>query len=156
MRIVSASARETIKIGEKIARRLKPSDVICLYGRFGAGKTVLVKGIARGLHIKEGTVNSPSFVLIRTHAQGLIPLHHLDLYRIKSPQDILNLGYEEYLFGRAVTVIEWAERLGKLMPEEFLKIEFKIMPGTKRRLAFRAYGSRCRELLRQLDEDISH
>ncbi|MDP2940842.1 MAG: tRNA (adenosine(37)-N6)-threonylcarbamoyltransferase complex ATPase subunit type 1 TsaE [Candidatus Omnitrophota bacterium] len=156
MRLISASARQTINIGRKIAAHLKPADVLCLYGPFGAGKTVLAKGIAQGLGIKPGAVNSPSFVLVRTHTQGLIPLHHFDLYRLKETQDILNLGYEEYIYGNAVTVIEWAERLGKLVPKEVHRIELILEPGTKRLLKFLAFGKRYQELLREINEDLSH
>jgi len=152
MQIISASARQTVNIGRKIAAHLKPADVLCLYGPFGAGKTVLVKGIAQGLGIKPSAVNSPSFVLVRTHTQGLIPLHHFDLYRLKQAQDILNLGYEEYLYGKAVTVIEWAERLGKLVPKESLKIELSFQGRTKRILKYSAFGGRYKELLKKINE----
>ncbi len=156
MQIISQSASNTVKIGTIIAKNLKPSDIICLFGELGSGKTVLTKGIAKGLGIPPGEVTSPSFVLLRIHNDARPPLYHFDLYRLKNKQDILELGYEEYLFGAGVTVIEWADRLKKFLPQEFFRINLSLLADSRRLIKFSAYGSRYKELLKDIDEDIRH
>lgn len=146
MRLVSNSVAETLRIGRKIARALEAGDIICLFGEFGSGKTILTKGIAQGLGIKTGEIISPSFVFIRQY-QGRIPLNHFDLYRLKEPGQIVDLGYEEYLFDQAITVIEWADRLKKLLPTEYLKIILEIKGKTKRIVRIIPCGEHYRELL---------
>jgi tRNA threonylcarbamoyladenosine biosynthesis protein TsaE len=156
MAIISNSVQDTVRIGKSIASRLKEADIICLFGQLGSGKTVLVKGIARGLGIKNKTIISPTFVLIRQYASGRIALNHIDLYRLKALDEILFLGYEDYCYDSAVTVIEWAGRLKYLLPKEYLKIELFIKSDTKRRLEFSAFGIRYKELLNKIYEDIRH
>ena len=156
MKIISKSVNDTIRIGKAIAGNLEQGDIICLFGELGSGKTVLTKGVARGLGIEKNKVISPSFVLIREHAHAKLPLYHFDLYRLSLPQDILALGYEEYIYGKGVTVIEWADRLKYLTPPEFLKIELTLKAGSKRLLKFSAAGERYKELLEKIHEDIRH
>ncbi len=156
MKIISKSVKETIKIGKVIAGNLKSSDIICLFGQLGSGKTVLVKGIAAGLGISRDKVISPTFVLIRQHYQGKFPLYHFDLYRLDSASSILGLGYEEYFYDDGIAVIEWADRLKYLLPEEFLKVELSIRKNSQRLLKFSAKGARYKKLLRGIHEDIRH
>ena len=156
MEIISNSVAQTLKIGRRIAKNLKPADIICLFGQLGTGKTILTKGIGQGLGIKKDKIISSSFILIRTYSQGKFPLYHFDLYRLRKTNDIIALGYEEYLYGNGVTVIEWADRLNYLLPEEFLKIELIFKTKKQRLLKFSASGSRYRVLLKKIsDEDIS-
>lgn len=156
MEIVSRSASETIKIGRLIAKKLKRADIICLFGQLGSGKTVLTKGIARGLGISADKITSPSFVLIRQYASARLPFFHFDLYRLKTAGDIFALGYEEYLYDEGVSVVEWADRLGRLLPAEYLKINFFIKSDSRRLLKLTAFGARYRELLQETYEDIRH
>ena len=156
MEIISKSVKDTINIGKAIAKNLKLGDIICLFGELGSGKTVLTKGIALGLGIERKRLISPSFVLIREHSQGKLPLYHLDLYRLKEARDILVLGYEEYLYGEGVTVIEWADRLKYLIPAEFLKIELFIKENSKRKIKFTAFGRSYKKLLERIHENIRH
>jgi len=155
MQIISESVKETLNIGKDIAKNLQKGDIICLFGELGSGKTILTKGIADGLGIKRRRIVSPSFVLIREHSQGKLPLYHLDLYRLKDPQDIAAIGYEEYLYDEAVAVIEWADRLKYLLPKECLNIELFIKLDTKRLLKFSALGKRYRELLKKIHESCT-
>lgn len=155
MKIISKSTNDTLRLGQLIAKYIKPKDIICLLGNLGTGKTVLTKGIASGLGIEKNKVISPSFVLIRQHNQGRFPLNHFDLYRLQNPKDILSLGYEEYLYGEGVTVIEWADKLGYLMPKEFLKIDLKLIKNSCRCLNFSAIGKSHKELLKKIHENIS-
>ena len=152
MQIDSKGVNDTLKIGKVIAKNLKKGDIICLFGELGSGKTVLTKGIACGLGIERNGVISPSFVLIRQHSQGRLPLYHFDLYRLKEIKDILSLGYEEYLYDEGITVIEWADRLKQLLPKEYLKVELFIKGKTKRLLKFSAFGRRYKELLMALEK----
>lgn len=152
MHLISHSAKETMYIGKALAKNLKRGDIICLFGELGSGKTVLTKGIASGLGINNARVNSPSFVLIREYAQGRVPLYHFDLYRLKAQKDILALGYEEYLYGEGIAVIEWADRLKYLLPGEFLKVELFVRGESERRLEFSAVGERYKGMLAKIHE----
>ncbi|MBU4346370.1 MAG: tRNA (adenosine(37)-N6)-threonylcarbamoyltransferase complex ATPase subunit type 1 TsaE [Candidatus Omnitrophica bacterium] len=156
IKIISNSVKQTLKIGRRIARDLRGSDIICLFGQLGSGKTVLTKGIAGGLRMDKRRIISPSFVLIRQYNQGKLPLYHFDLYRLKAARDILALGYEEYLYGNGVTVIEWADRLEYLLPPEFLKIQLFIKGDKQRLFRFTAFGERYKELLDKIHENIRH
>ena len=154
MKIISRSVNDTIRIGKSIARNLESGDIICLFGQLGTGKTVLTKGIAQGLGIEKSKVISPSFVLLRQHTKGRLPLYHFDLYRLKDVGDILGLGYEEYLYDQGVAVIEWAGRLKKLLPQEYLKIELSLKNDAQRVLELSGVGRRYQELLKEIHEDI--
>ncbi len=152
MRITSSSVKDTLKIGKAIAKNLKKGDIVCLFGNLGSGKTVLTKGIALGLGIRASEIISPTFVLIRQHTKSKLPVYHFDLYRLTSPKEIVNLGYEEYFFGDGVTIIEWADRLKYLLPKEYLKIKLSVAASNKRLFEFKASGSRHKELLNSLKE----
>lgn len=154
MQITSRSVSNTLKLGKLIAGNLKRGQIICLFGQLGSGKTVFAKGIASGLGIKKEEVISPSFVLIRQYPQGKLPLYHFDLYRLKKPEDILVLGYEEYLYGDGIVVIEWADRLKYLLPKEFLKIELWVRNKSQRLLKFSAFGRGYKKLLKKIYENI--
>lgn len=149
--IVSRSVNQTISVGRRIAGNLASGDIVCLFGTLGAGKTVLVKGIAEGLGIKRREIISPTFVLIQEH-KGRVPFYHFDLYRLINPKDILDLGYEDYLYDEAVTVIEWADRLKYLLPKEFLSIELAIKGSSQRLLRITAAGERYKRLLSLLEK----
>jgi len=156
MRIISDSEKMTLHIGLKMSGKLKKGSIVCLEGPLGAGKTVIAKGIALGLGIDSDKVISPTFVLLREY-EGKMPLYHFDLYRLNTPQDIVNLGYEEYLYGEGISVIEWAEKLERLIPHEFLRV--RLMAGTqpnKRILEFSSYGDYYKDVLREIYESISH
>ena len=116
------SPEETQKVGVQIGQRLKPGDVVGLVGDLGVGKTCLTQGIARGVGIgKDQIVNSPSYILINQYA-GKIPIYHIDLYRLNRLEEIVDLGLEEYLEGDGICVIEWADRMQELLPENAIHI----------------------------------
>jgi tRNA threonylcarbamoyladenosine biosynthesis protein TsaE len=156
MQVISRCVAETLKLGKKIARNLSPGDIICLRGNLGAGKTVLVKGIAQGLGISKETVVSPSFVLIRQYKGHKLSLNHFDLYRLSSRSEIPVLGYEEFFYSDAVTVIEWAERLECLLPKDHLRVDLSITKNNQRLFILSSCGSHYRELLRRINENIGH
>ncbi|MFH0791325.1 MAG: tRNA (adenosine(37)-N6)-threonylcarbamoyltransferase complex ATPase subunit type 1 TsaE [Candidatus Omnitrophota bacterium] len=148
---LSRGRNETLKIGRKLAGYLQKGDIICLFGSLGSGKTVLAKGIASGLGIKQEEVISPTFVLLHQHIESKLPLYHFDLYRLDNLKAILDLGYEEYFYDDGVTVIEWADRLKTLMPLEYLKVELSWTAKNQRTLKFTALGRRYEELLGRVE-----
>ncbi|MBQ3321538.1 MAG: tRNA (adenosine(37)-N6)-threonylcarbamoyltransferase complex ATPase subunit type 1 TsaE [Firmicutes bacterium] len=116
-----ANEKETQQLGEKIGQAAKPGMVVALIGDLGTGKTTLTKSIARGLGVTE-TVTSPTFNIIREYKSGRIPLYHFDVYRIADPEEMFELGYEEYFYGDGICVVEWADIIEELLPEDALII----------------------------------
>lgn len=155
LKIISHSETETLNLGARLVRLLKPGGIVCLFGTLGAGKTILVKGMAKGLGISKDAVVSPSFVLIREYlpvgqAGSRMPLYHLDLFRLTNPKDILNLGYEEYVYAQGICAIEWAGRLSGLLPAEFLKVELEVKGKTRRMIKLIANGEQYRKILKDI------
>ena len=130
--LISKSRDDTIAFGARLARRLKKGDVVALAGELGAGKTVLVKGIAKGLGVRDiRSVNSPSFVIVKEY-RGSMPLTHFDIYRLDSPSTLNEIGYDEYVYGDGVTVIEWADKIRSLLPRRSIEITITLRPdGTR-------------------------
>ena len=112
----SNSAEDTFAFGKKMGEAAKPGDIICLDGDLGVGKTVFTQGFAKGLGIDD-YVNSPTFTIVKEY-YGRIPLYHFDVYRIGDPSEMEEIGYEDYFYGKGVTIIEWPELIEELIPEE--------------------------------------
>ena len=127
-----ASEKETEKLGEAMGRVAVPGTVIALIGDLGTGKTTLTKSIARGLGVTE-TVTSPTFNIIREYRSGRIPLFHVDVYRIADPDEMYELGYEEYFYGDGVCVVEWADLIEELLPEDAVIIRIDRGAGEEER-----------------------
>ena len=117
----SLSAGETFEIGRKIAETAAPGQIICLDGDLGTGKTVFTKGFASGLGV-EGPVNSPTFTILQIYEDGRLPLYHFDVYRIEDPEELYEVGIEEYFYGNGVCLIEWAGMIEELIPETALHV----------------------------------
>ena len=149
MEIISSSVRQTQEIARRLASSLKPGDVVALAGNLGCGKTVFVKGLARGVGAKEKEVLSPTFVLLRQY-QGKLALNHFDLYRLKDIRQLERIGYEEYFYGGGITAIEWADRIKQALPEEHLRIEFKVLSEKRRLIKIMAKGKHYADYLRDL------
>lgn len=145
--ILSTSAKETQRLGETLARHLHGGDILCLSGDLGSGKTTLIKGIAKGLRIAPAKVHSPTFVLMNAY-EGRLPLYHFDLYRLQGVGEISSIGYEEFLHGDGVAVIEWAERLGELTPGEYLRIEMAHKGENGRLIKFSAIGEKYGRIMK--------
>lgn len=122
MKLQSKSEAETRDIGRRIGERLKRGDVVCLYGDLGAGKTMMVKGIASALGISERDITSASYTIIAEYDAG-VPFYHIDLYRL-TPEQVPDLGLHEYLDSDGISVIEWAERAGDEVPDDSIRISF--------------------------------
>lgn len=123
-KILSCSEKETEEVGISLGENLWAGSFISLIGDLGCGKTVLTRGIARGLGIK-GYVTSPTFTIIHEY-YGRIPLYHFDVYRINDPDEMYEIGYEEYFYGDGITVVEWPQRIEELLPGNRLEIEVKM------------------------------
>ncbi len=117
------SVTETLELGEKLSELLFPGDVVAMFGELGSGKTCLVRGICQGLNCAD-EVSSPTFTIINEYP-GKYPVYHFDFYRIDSPQEIYDLGYEEYFYGDGVCLVEWSERASHLLPENRIEINLK-------------------------------
>lgn len=135
--------------GNHLARGLKSGDIICLFGDLGSGKTTLIKGVAEGLKIDQRKVNSPTFVLMNVY-EGRLTLFHFDLYRLEDIQGIYSIGYDEFLYDDGVSVIEWADRLGMFLPEEYLKIEMKHKKPDERMIQLTAKGQRYQNVIEKI------
>jgi tRNA threonylcarbamoyladenosine biosynthesis protein TsaE len=149
VRILSESTDQTLRLGERLAKYLRRGDILCLEGELGSGKTTLIKGIAKGLRIAPEKVNSPTFVLMNAY-HGLLPLYHFDLYRLEAIHEISSIGYEEFLYGDGVAVIEWAERLGALTPKEYLRIKLAHKGEDQRLIKIFPAGTRYSQLVDSL------
>lgn len=110
------SPEETFEIGRKLGKSAKAGQIICLNGDLGVGKTVFTQGFASGLGIEE-CVNSPTFTIVQIYEEGRIPLYHFDVYRIGDPEEMYELGYEDYFFGEGVCLIEWSKLISELIPD---------------------------------------
>jgi tRNA threonylcarbamoyladenosine biosynthesis protein TsaE len=137
--IVSSSQQRTDRLGQAIGQTLCGGEIIALYGPLGAGKTALVRGIAKGLGAESATVTSPTFVMIHKY-QGRLPLAHVDLYRVRSPRDLDSTGLVDYFSGSTVTAVEWADKGTSALPSDRLEIEMSHRAARSRVIRLRATG----------------
>jgi tRNA threonylcarbamoyladenosine biosynthesis protein TsaE len=110
------SAEETYKVGYAMGEKAGPGEVIALIGDLGVGKTVFTQGFAAGLGVAE-PVNSPTFTILQVYEDGRIPLYHFDVYRIEDPEEMFEVGFDDYLYGQGVCLIEWANIVEEILPE---------------------------------------
>lgn len=147
---ISHSSAQTRRFGARLGLLLQAGDVICLEGDLGSGKTCLTQGIGQGMGVVE-PITSPTFTLIAEHRPlppGLV-LYHIDLYRLGAAIDeALGFGLDDYLLGDGVCVIEWADRIQPILPEERLWIGLHYLDTSKRGIVIQASGSRYDDLLR--------
>lgn len=121
MTFVSKNESDTEAFGERLAGRLRPGDVVAYAGALGMGKTALTRGIARGLGCR-GRVTSPTFTIVNEY-DGPTPLFHFDLYRLSSPEELYDIGWDDYLDRGGVCAVEWSERAAEAMPEDAIRVE---------------------------------
>jgi tRNA threonylcarbamoyladenosine biosynthesis protein TsaE len=150
LRLTSRSDEETRILGASLSPVLLPGDVVSLSGDLGAGKTTLVQGIAAGLGVA-GPVTSPTFVLVH-HYDGTFPIIHMDVYRLDSIQEVLDLGFEELLEPQAIMLVEWGEAVLPLLPPRYLDIELRRAPDgdDARNIVLRAVGIEWAHKLEQV------
>lgn len=143
---------ETKEFGIKIGQLLKPGDILCLNGDLGAGKTTLTKSIGLGLGV-EDYITSPTFALINEY-DGRIPVYHFDVYRLENVEDLYDLGFDEYFYGHGVSIIEWADKIEKLIPKERIVLDIeKGIDLDSRIINITGYGSRYLEVLEELEKN---
>ncbi len=150
LELVSHSPEQTQTLGRHIGELALPGDVFLLVGDLGAGKTCLTQGIAWGLGIKEYAL-SPSFVIMR-ELYGRLPLYHVDLYRLDRVEESMELGLDEYFYGRGVCVVEWAEKALSILPTEHLLIKIDYLSDTERSFHLKANGKRYLEITTKLKD----
>lgn len=128
--IETGSEKETFDLGYAIGREAKAGKIYALTGDLGTGKTVFTKGVAAGLSVKE-QVNSPTFTIVQVYESGRLPFYHFDVYRIGDLEEMDEIGYEDYFFGEGLCLVEWAELIKELMPEEtvWITIEKDLSKG---------------------------
>jgi tRNA threonylcarbamoyladenosine biosynthesis protein TsaE len=148
MEVVSHAQEETQRLGRLLGERAGPGDLVLLVGELGAGKTCLTQGIAWGLGVLE-YARSPTFILVAQY-QGRVPVNHVDLYRVESVEEALDLGLDDYLCNGGVTVVEWADRALGAFPDERLQVSLEQVDEATRRLRFEAHGARYEELLEEM------
>lgn len=119
--IVIRSEEDTKRFGTLLAEDLIPGDVIALIGDLGTGKTTLTKYIAKGLGIEQ-SITSPTFTIVSEYHEGRLPLYHFDVYRVNNLDDMFEIGTEEYFYGDGVSIVEWADLIEDILPEDTLYI----------------------------------
>lgn len=115
---------DTVSFGIELAKKATPGTVIALTGDLGAGKTTLTKSIAKGLEI-EDIITSPTFNIVKEYDSGRLPLYHFDVYRVGDVDEMYEIGCEEYFYGEGICVVEWADLIEEIMPEETLWIQIE-------------------------------
>jgi tRNA threonylcarbamoyladenosine biosynthesis protein TsaE len=148
--IISHSPEQTQKLGVEMGKLALPGDIFLLVGDLGAGKTCLTQGIAWGLNIREYAA-SPSFVVIR-ELHGRLALYHIDFYRLDHLEEIAELGLDDYLYGKGVSVVEWADKGLSLLPAEHLLVDISYLSDTERRLKLKPSGKRYRQIVAELKQ----
>lgn len=120
----SFSEKETFQIAKELAEKAQPGEVYCLSGDLGVGKTIFTKGFAAGLGITE-PVSSPTFTIVQIYEEGRLPLYHFDVYRIEDIEEMEEIGYEDCFYGEGVCLVEWAELIKEILPENRKKIKIE-------------------------------
>ena len=123
-KIVIKNEEETKKFGEKLCEKLTAGSIVALTGDLGTGKTTLTTAIAAGLGVTD-VITSPTFNIVKQYDSGRLPLYHFDVYRIGDVDEMYEIGYEEYFFGDGVCVIEWADLIEEIIPDDAVRIEIE-------------------------------
>ena len=121
MIIETKNAKETFQLGKKIGKKALPGQIYTLNGDLGVGKTVFTQGVASGLEIGE-PVNSPTFTILQEYEGGRLPFYHFDVYRIGDIEEMEEIGYDDYFFGEGICLIEWAQLIEEILPENVISV----------------------------------
>ena len=149
VKFICKSKEETQELGKLLAKESFVREVVTLKGQLGAGKTTFSQGFANGLGIK-GIINSPTFNIVKCYFDSIIPLYHIDAYRLEDLHQ--DLGLEEYIEGDGVCLVEWAEFISEVIPSELLKINIEILENEERLVTIEAFGKQYEELLKKVKE----
>ena len=149
IKIITKTPQELEYLGSRMAQLVLPGDFLALDGDLGAGKTTFTKGIGKALGIGR-VINSPTFNIVKCYFDSLLPLYHIDAYRLEDLHQ--DLGLEEYIEGDGVCLIEWAEFIKEVIPDELLKIEIEILENEERVISITPVGNKYIELLKVVKE----
>lgn len=147
----TVSVEGTQGVAAALGRLVQAGDLITMSGDLGAGKTTFTQGLARGLGVEE-PVSSPTFTLIKEYEEGRIPLYHMDIYRLGEAAIHEDLGWEEYFYGEGVCVIEWADFIEELLPEDRVDVVIRLTANDGREIVMNGTGARAEALLKELEE----
>ena len=117
----SFCSEDTFRLAKELGEKAKRGEVFCLIGDLGVGKTLFSQGFAKGLGIEEN-VNSPTFTIVQEYHEGRLPLYHFDVYRIEEPDEMEEIGFSEFVYGDGVCLIEWADLISDVLPEQYTKV----------------------------------
>lgn len=148
LKFISHNPEETRQLGVRLGELASPGDIYLMSGNLGVGKTCLTQGITWGLGSKEYAL-SPTFVLMR-EIHGRLPLYHIDLYRLDNLPEISDLGLDDYLYGKGLSVIEWAEKGISVLPSDHLLIKIQYLSDNERGFELAAHGKHYEKLLTKL------
>jgi len=150
LEIITESPVQTLDLGRILGELLTEGSFVALMGGLGSGKTVLAKGIAQGFGVAdEREVTSPSFVLVNEY-RGRGPVYHVDLYRVESPGEVEGIGWDEFISGPGVTLVEWADKAESYLPEERMEVHLEWAGEGKRRLLFCGIGPIGQRVIEEL------
>lgn len=152
MEIYLQDSAATEALGKLLGRHTADGDVFCLTGDLGAGKTLLSRGVAEALGVSSEDVTSPTFAIMNVYQGTELEVRHFDLYRLNRPEELEDIGFDEYAGGDGVTLIEWAELFSEQLPEEYLQITLRL-DGAGRRAVLEPKGERYEELLGEVEKD---
>jgi tRNA threonylcarbamoyladenosine biosynthesis protein TsaE len=144
--LTASDERDTARLGAALASAAPPGTVIGLIGTLGAGKTRLVQAVAAAMGVPAGSVTSPTFVLVNEYTGSSRPVYHFDTYRLKDEDEFLALGPEEYFASDGITLVEWADRVAELLPNERLDITIDVMGESERRITIRGTSPAMEEV----------
>lgn len=147
VKIYLENEERTREIGSKLGQLLTPKSVICLIGDLGAGKTTMTQSLAKSLEVDD-YITSPTFTIVNEY-EGRMPLYHFDVYRIGSSEEMYDIGFEEYINGDGVCIIEWANLIEDILPEEYLYIEMNYKE-TGREMILTPKGEKYEEIVKEL------
>ena len=157
MEIFLQTAVETEKLGNILGKLAQSGDVFCFTGDLGAGKTLMSRGISLALGVAEEDVTSPTFAIMNIYAGEELEVRHFDLYRLNRPEELEDIGFDEYAGGEGVTLIEWAELFPDQLPEEYMQVTL-LHDGAGRKAVLTPKGERYEELLQEVEKfaDLSN
>jgi tRNA threonylcarbamoyladenosine biosynthesis protein TsaE len=139
--VVTHSANETFELGKEFASGLDRGDIVALYGNLGSGKTQFAKGVCRGLGVHNHVV-SPSFTILNEYVEGKFPVYHFDFYRLRALSELAEFGFEEYLFGDGICLLEWANIVASTLPLNRYDVTLELGEGQSQRIIHIAKANR--------------
>ncbi len=150
--LLSNSPSATFSFGKRVGERLKAGSIIALIGELGCGKTLFTRGICVGVGVPERDVNSPTFAFVNEYS-GRFPVFHIDLYRLNTMVEEFELGMLDYLAkaDSGIMVVEWAEKILSLLPDDYLKVQFQVLSVRRRQLTLVDFGGKFTGLLGELN-----